>query len=277
MLPICRCQDRCRARRRPTFRLRCRSIAGPASTSASTAAAHSATATGSILSSAIRATSMSAGALVGGTVGANYQIGQFVLGVEGDGDWQNLDGTTSGGSCAGVGCETKSDWLATVRGRAGYAWDRVLFYGTCVRAELDRQDRESVRRSAERLLPGRQLRQHDDQRLAQREHHPRRHQLQVRRPWGLRLVRPCFRKPQSRKATQAPGFYPGLFVCGANRGSRPRLASACSIRTILPTTIRHGGQASASLCISISPWTTSRSCSRKSRGRRSRHLNFSLA
>jgi outer membrane immunogenic protein len=70
------------------------------------------------------------GFLIGGTVGANYQIGQFVLGIEGDGDWQNLDGTTTGGSCAGQGCETKSNWLATVRGRAGYAWDRVLFYGT---------------------------------------------------------------------------------------------------------------------------------------------------
>ena len=31
--------------------------------------------------------------------------------------------------CPG-GCTTQSDWLATVRGRAGYAWDRVLFYGT---------------------------------------------------------------------------------------------------------------------------------------------------
>ncbi|MGA8651485.1 MAG: outer membrane beta-barrel protein, partial [Xanthobacteraceae bacterium] len=41
-----------------------------------------------------------------------------------------LDGKTTGGSCAGQGCETKSNWLATVRGRAGYAWDRVLFYGT---------------------------------------------------------------------------------------------------------------------------------------------------
>ena len=29
-----------------------------------------------------------------------------------------------------MGCETRSDFLATVRGRAGYAWDRVLFYGT---------------------------------------------------------------------------------------------------------------------------------------------------
>jgi len=28
------------------------------------------------------------------------------------------------------GCETKSKWLATVRGRVGYAFDRALFYGT---------------------------------------------------------------------------------------------------------------------------------------------------
>ena len=25
---------------------------------------------------------------------------------------------------------TQANWLATVRGRAGFAWDRVLFYGT---------------------------------------------------------------------------------------------------------------------------------------------------
>jgi outer membrane immunogenic protein len=70
------------------------------------------------------------GFLVGGTVGANYQLGAFVFGVEGDGDWAGINGTTFNASCAGFGCETKSNWLATVRGRAGYAWDRVLFYGT---------------------------------------------------------------------------------------------------------------------------------------------------
>jgi outer membrane immunogenic protein len=70
------------------------------------------------------------GFLVGGTVGGNYQIGSWVLGVEADGDWTNLNGTTSNASCAFVGCTTQSNWLATVRGRAGYAWDRVLFYGT---------------------------------------------------------------------------------------------------------------------------------------------------
>ncbi len=32
-------------------------------------------------------------------------------------------------NCGG-GCQTANDWLATVRGRAGYAWDRILFYGT---------------------------------------------------------------------------------------------------------------------------------------------------
>ena len=72
------------------------------------------------------------GFLVGGTIGGNYQWGQFVLGVEADGDWANLTGTSSSaaGGCAFAGCTTQSDWLATVRGRAGYAWDRVLFYGT---------------------------------------------------------------------------------------------------------------------------------------------------
>ena len=60
-----------------------------------------------------------------------------MLGIEGDGDWTNLSGTTSSiaGGCAGgggvpPGCTTQSDWLATVRGRAGFAWDRILFYGT---------------------------------------------------------------------------------------------------------------------------------------------------
>ena len=72
------------------------------------------------------------GFLAGGTLGANYQMGAFVLGIEGDGDWTNLNGTTfvTGGTGCGPGCETQSNWLATVRGRAGYAFDRILIYGT---------------------------------------------------------------------------------------------------------------------------------------------------
>jgi outer membrane immunogenic protein len=72
------------------------------------------------------------GWLAGGTIGGNYQWGQFVLGIEGDGDWSNITGTTNSvaGGCAANGCTTQSDWLATVRGRAGYAFDRFLVYGT---------------------------------------------------------------------------------------------------------------------------------------------------
>jgi outer membrane immunogenic protein len=70
------------------------------------------------------------GFLIGGTLGGNYQWGQFVFGIEADGDWQNLSGNTACGSGFSYTCTTQSEWLATVRGRAGYAWDRVLFYGT---------------------------------------------------------------------------------------------------------------------------------------------------
>jgi outer membrane immunogenic protein len=70
------------------------------------------------------------GGVVGGTVGANYQINQFVVGVEGDIDWSGIQGSTSNGLCAGTTCTTKNTWLSTIRGRAGFAADRVLFYGT---------------------------------------------------------------------------------------------------------------------------------------------------
>jgi outer membrane immunogenic protein len=67
------------------------------------------------------------GFAVGATVGANYQVDAFVFGVEGDIDWMGIQGTS--GICTPA-CETKSTWLSTFRGRAGYASDRVLFYAT---------------------------------------------------------------------------------------------------------------------------------------------------
>jgi outer membrane immunogenic protein len=68
------------------------------------------------------------GGLVGGTAGFNWQIGQAVLGVEGDIDWTNISGTTN--TLCGVGCKTSNTWLGTVRGRLGYAFDRFLPYIT---------------------------------------------------------------------------------------------------------------------------------------------------
>jgi outer membrane immunogenic protein len=69
------------------------------------------------------------GFIGGGTAGYNYEIGQFVLGAEGD-----IDGATTRGSkvcLAGKAiCQTKNDWLGTARGRVGYSIDRFLPYVT---------------------------------------------------------------------------------------------------------------------------------------------------
>ncbi len=70
------------------------------------------------------------GGVAGGTLGFNYQINQFVVGAEGDFDWAGITGSTSKGICSAFACTTKNTWLGTVRGRAGFAADRVLFYGT---------------------------------------------------------------------------------------------------------------------------------------------------
>jgi outer membrane immunogenic protein len=68
------------------------------------------------------------GGLVGGTAGYNWQVGHAVFGLEGDVDWTNLHGTTT--TTCPAGCSTNNDWLATFRGRAGYAFDRFLPYVT---------------------------------------------------------------------------------------------------------------------------------------------------
>jgi outer membrane immunogenic protein len=68
------------------------------------------------------------GGLFGGTLGYNYQVGSIVYGIEGDFDWADIKGNVA---CAGVvTCETKNSWLATFRGRLGYAFDRWLPYFT---------------------------------------------------------------------------------------------------------------------------------------------------
>jgi outer membrane immunogenic protein len=67
------------------------------------------------------------GGLVGGTLGYNYQVGQGVFGLEGDIDWSGIQGSTV---CGGTTCETRNNWLSTVRGRLGYSFDRFMPYVT---------------------------------------------------------------------------------------------------------------------------------------------------
>ena len=72
------------------------------------------------------------GFLGGGQVGFNYQIGQFVLGAEGDFSWTGING---GSTLTGVvpapgrSFNTDVNWISTLTGRVGLAFDRWLVYG----------------------------------------------------------------------------------------------------------------------------------------------------
>lgn len=74
-------------------------------------------------------------ALAGGHLGANYQIGALVLGVEGDVEVLRARGgfNDAGGRSpadpGGVGRVTR-DWQSSIRGRIGYAMDRIMIYAT---------------------------------------------------------------------------------------------------------------------------------------------------
>ena len=77
--------------------------------------------------------------IFGGKAGYNWQAASWVVGLEGD--FSSLrfrqSATITGNPHAGFDNgssifkdQVSADWLATVRGRVGYAYDRLLFYGT---------------------------------------------------------------------------------------------------------------------------------------------------
>jgi len=69
----------------------------------------------------------------GGQVGYNWQIGQWVLGLEQDIQFAGLKQTVSFAAPAGFfvtgdSMAVKTDYLSATRARLGIAWDRALFY-----------------------------------------------------------------------------------------------------------------------------------------------------
>jgi outer membrane immunogenic protein len=80
------------------------------------------------------------GFLVGGTVGFNLQVRNFVFGIEGDVSYTDADKTVVqfnpiqfGANAPGTLSNTlrqEMDYFATVRGRVGFALDSVLIYAT---------------------------------------------------------------------------------------------------------------------------------------------------
>src|SRR3954454_306044 len=83
----------------------------------------------------------------GGQIGYNYQIGQWVIGVEADLQYADLNKSREGDRVTAirgdgvnyanlgfVGARNANfgglDWFGTVRGRLGWAMDRFMIYGT---------------------------------------------------------------------------------------------------------------------------------------------------
>jgi outer membrane immunogenic protein len=71
------------------------------------------------------------GFIGGAHAGYNYQFAnQFVLGVEGDIDYSNLNGDTHFTNPAPGTIKFKTEWQGSARLRAGYAIDNFLLYAT---------------------------------------------------------------------------------------------------------------------------------------------------
>lgn len=84
-------------------------------------------------------TNRDASVIGGGQIGYNWQVNQFVLGVEADGSGTRLRSGTAFSATRTVAGATQTltigtgadiDWMASLRLRAGFAADRVLFYVT---------------------------------------------------------------------------------------------------------------------------------------------------
>lgn len=75
------------------------------------------------------------GVLGGFQAGANYQLASWVFGIEADLAFMHAKGSSDGTVFAGgvpttltTTATSQIEWLATFTGRAGYAFDRTLFY-----------------------------------------------------------------------------------------------------------------------------------------------------
>lgn len=72
------------------------------------------------------------GVIGGANVGYNYQINQWVLGLEGDVNGTSISNTAVAGFADGtsLSAHTNSDIQGSIRGKVGIAWDRALIYAT---------------------------------------------------------------------------------------------------------------------------------------------------
>jgi outer membrane immunogenic protein len=68
------------------------------------------------------------GATVGGQIGYNWQVGQWVFGLEAQGNWADLSGSRISLVPGGATNRTNVDAFGLFTGRLGYAFDNILIY-----------------------------------------------------------------------------------------------------------------------------------------------------
>ena len=90
------------------------------------------------LASATASVVTPSGGLFGGQIGYNWQVDHLLLGVEGDAQWADQDGTSCAVTCfvqangemTASTVRQRLDWFATARGRLGWANGGYLLYVT---------------------------------------------------------------------------------------------------------------------------------------------------
>jgi outer membrane immunogenic protein len=68
------------------------------------------------------------GGLAGGQIGYRWQTGQFVFGLEGQGDWADLSGSRLSTVDPFFTLHTRVDGIGLFTGQIGWAWNQALFY-----------------------------------------------------------------------------------------------------------------------------------------------------
>ncbi len=68
------------------------------------------------------------GVMAGGQIGCDYQVANWVFGIEGQGSWTDLKASSVDPLGTNETDHSELDAIGSVTGRIGYAWDRALFY-----------------------------------------------------------------------------------------------------------------------------------------------------
>ena len=95
-----------------------------------------------------------AGVMGGGQAGYNFQMGNYVFGVEVDAGWTNANGAASCPNGFFVTCRNEADLIATAAARVGLAWDRTLVYGKAGAAFMNANLPEHQQHPRLRRRPG---------------------------------------------------------------------------------------------------------------------------